>query len=171
MQILKKVLYIIIILSITVGLNSIPWIPSTLINILLQLSIMLLFIWAIYLAYQIVIKIYEKRKNKEILMTITSSILLSLLIGFFFVIHIASSIFPSSFIEEYHFQNETFYLYDIGFIDPLIEVTKKHSYLPIQSESLATVHDNLASLSERNGTVFLDSGEIYKEIYDLRKVQ
>jgi len=135
---------------------------------IVSIVVFILFIFATYFAYQIVNIIYNNRTNKKLFSTIFSSLILTVYIGFFFFLHVGASLFPDIFIKAYQFEEDTFYLYDVGFLDPRIEITKKHPILPIQSTTIRTILSSSLSLREENGFIYAQGDNIEVKIYDLK---
>ena len=111
MYILTKILQITLLLFASLTLHIIPWIPSLLIENIVNFSIIGLFIFAGYLVYLVMKKIYSVEKKRNIYLNATYTILLFSYIGFFAILQIAVSFGKSHYLKTYEFEDVTFYTY------------------------------------------------------------
>jgi len=166
MSYLKSFIQVTFCLVLSFILNIIEWIPSFILVSIVNISIILLYLLAIFFAYKIICNIYDNQTKKAIWKTTGYTLFFLSYIGSASIIMIGIGYSKSTYIESYIFEDKSFYVYQN--IDLSYEVSVKESVLPIRSLPIATF-TNKFTLSKENHYIYTTSKEIYKKIYNLKR--
>ena len=168
-----KIVYLILLGVIGTALIMTQWIPSLVLEIILGVLILVIVITMLYLVYKITREIYSKlckaypEKTNYFLTTVLSLILLgSVLFAMF--INMVYFAFSGTCIEEYTFKNKNFYVYEVGFMDSITEVSVKMDYLPIRKTLTTVVKAGDGEIVQEGEVVYFVYDEEKSEIYDFR---
>lgn len=164
---LKKIMQITLLLLFAFSLNIIAWIPSVLVENIVNFTILILIIISVFLAYQTIHIAYMKQKKKYIWKNVLYTALLMSYIGVFAIMMIGASYSKSKYVESYTFGDTFFYVYEN--VDSSFEVSFKDSKLPIRSLPIASFPYTPIKLQKENQYIHATGVGIDEKIYDLEK--
>lgn len=166
MYIFIKIFQITLVLLVSLTLHIIHWVPSLLIENVVNLSIIGLFIFAGYLVYLIMQRLYRGDKKKNIYKSIAYTFLLFTYLGIFAIAQIGISIGESRYMKTYAFDDVTFYTYKT--IEDATEVSKKDDFLPMRSLPIATFDDVAILLQKEGNYLYAKGDDIHSRVYDFK---
>lgn len=120
-----------LLLFISISLDIIPWIPSLLVENIVNSVIIILYIACVFLVYKFVLNIYNQQIEKKVYKNTFYAIVLLIYIGAFSIMQIGISLTKSTFVESYMHENSIFYVYKDS--NSSYEVSLKEKNLPIRS--------------------------------------
>jgi len=148
------ILFILILVTCNILLAYIPWIPSF--TIYIYFITFISYILIIILSYKLIksLCLIVSEKDSE-----RTSIGLSIIGGILILGAIAINIFMYSepvkgeLLSTNTFSNKTFYLYETGFVDSIVELRVKHDSFPIASDALIIINNHGKVSLEREGNI------------------
>lgn len=151
----KLMLLILAIIIMNLSLAYIPWIPSF--NTYVYLVTFVSYIFITVLGYMLIksLHLIASKKNSRH----NSSGLYIIGVVLFLGVLAINVLMYSNFIKGKYlsintFPNKTFYLYETGFVDSIVELRVKHDSLPIVSDTLFIINNNHGKVSlERVGNI------------------
>lgn len=150
----KLMLLILVIIIMNLSLAYIPWIPSF--NTYVYLVTFVSYIFITVLGYMLIksLHLIASKKNSRH----NSSGLYIVGVVLFLGVLAINVLMYSNFIKgEYlsinTFPNKTFYLYETGFVDSIVELRVKHDSLPIVSDTLFIINNHGKVSLERVGNI------------------
>lgn len=150
----KLMLLILAIIIMNLSLAYIPWIPSF--NTYVYLVTFVSYIFITVLGYMLIksLHLIASKKNSRH----NSSGLYIIGVVLFLGVLAINVLMYSNFIKgEYlsinTFPNKTFYLYETGFVDSIVELRVKHDSLPIVSDTLFIINNHGKVSLERVGNI------------------
>jgi hypothetical protein len=167
MKIFKKFMQMTLLLFASFTLHIIPWIPSLLVENIVNSIIVILYILSAFLVYQIISIIFHRTIEKKIYKNALYTFLLLLYIGFFAILQIGVSYAKNSYINTYIFGEKTFYVYYDNNIR--YEVSLKDKHLPIRTLPILDNAYTLVTLEQRDRYVYAIGKGINEKIYDLQE--
>jgi len=162
----KRLLQITFLLFTSLTLAIIPWIPSFLIENIVNFMIVGLFILAGYLAYLLVKKLYENNKKKNLYITAMYSFLLFTYMGLFAILQIGVSLSKSEYIQTYTFGKNIFYTYKTDKGET--KVSMKEGSLPIRSLPIATSFYMPIILKKKENYLYALGEGVNEKVYDFK---
>jgi hypothetical protein len=165
MIVFKKFMNITILLVISLTLHIIPWIPSILLENIVNFMIIFLYIFSAFFVYEIVHIFYHKSTKKSIWKSSFYTILLFCYIGCFAIVQIGISLMKSDYVDTYVFDEQVFYIYRS--MELTYKVSVKDANLPIRSLPCASFLYTPITLEKRKNYVYAISEEMHEKIYDL----
>ncbi len=112
MYVLIKLFQITLLLFTSLTLAIIPWVPSLLIENIVNFTRVGLFIWAGYFVYLIIKKLEITQKKRYIYKNAAYTLLLFTYMGVFALAQIGVSSGKSKYVKTYAFEALTFYTYE-----------------------------------------------------------
>ncbi len=161
-----KLLQITLLLFLSLTLGIIPWIPSLLVENIVNFSIVGIFIAAGYLVYLIIKKLHHAQKKINIYKSTAYTLLLFAYLGFFAIAQIGVSLGKSQYIKTYAFEHLTFYTYEM---DGGTEVSIKEMGLPIRSLPIAFFADTAIVLRKEGKYIYAIGKDVHESVYDLKE--
>lgn len=162
----KKVMQISLLLFLSLTLNIIEWIPSLVVENIVNSSIIILYLIAMFLVYKTIKLKYEQEKNKVMWKSIFYTIFLLAYVGLFAIFMIGIGYNKSSYVETYKFDNKVFYVYKST--DSSYEVSLKDDYFPIRSLPIASFAYTPIVLESKGRKVHAIGEQIDEKIYDIK---
>ncbi|PHS34326.1 MAG: hypothetical protein COA92_00055 [Sulfurovum sp.] len=167
MKILKKFIQMNLLLFLSMTLYIIPWIPSLMVENIVNFTIMLSYIITAFLVYQMIYLIYHQQKEKKIYRNTLYTFFFLVYIGFFAIIQIGVSSIVGQYVSSYTFGKKIFYVYKNS--EMSYEVSIKEKYLPIRSLPLFTTGSTEISLEKRDRYLYAVGENINEKIFDLKE--
>ena len=163
----KKMMQITFVLLFAFTLNIIAWIPSVLVENIVNFTIIILIITSVFLAYQTIRIAYMQQKKKNIWKYVFYTALLMTYIGLVAILMIGVSYSKSNYVETYKFGDTFFYVYED--VDSSYEVSLRESILPIRSLPIRTFQYTPITLKKDEKYIYATGAGINEKIYDLKK--
>ena len=163
----KKIIQITLLLILSLTLSILPWIPSLLVENIVNFVIIFLYIISGFMVYEIMHKLYHKKGLVSIWKSGIYTFLLFSYIGLFAMIQIGTFYDKSTYVKSYEFENKTFYVYKNS--DLSYGVSMKEEVLPLRSLPLATYEYTPITLSQKEGFVYALGEGIDERVYDLKE--
>ncbi|MDF1877339.1 hypothetical protein JHD47_05870 [Sulfurimonas sp. SAG-AH-194-L11] len=166
MTLFKNFMQISAYLFLSFTLNIIHWVPSLLVETVVNVSIIVLYILSVFFVYKMIRTIYENQVKKSLYkVSMYAAILLSY-IGMFAIIMIGTGYNKSTYIETYKFKDKVFYVYQNS--DLSYEVSLKDDILPIRSVPIASFKDDEIRLKKEKDYIYAVLKKIHKKIYNMK---
>ena len=166
MYIFIKLLQMTFLLFVSLTLAIIPWVPSLLVENVVNFSIIGLFIVAGYLVYLIMREIYQRQEHRNIYKNTAYTLLFFTYVGLFAIVQIGISLTKSSYMKTYTFDNLTFYTYKSD--EGSTEVSMKEKTLPLRSLPIASF-EYMDVVLEKKGDVLYAIGKgVEEKVYDFK---
>jgi len=166
MYIFIKLLQMTLVLFASLTLAIIPWVPSLLVENIVNFMIVGLFIFAGYLAYLVVKRLYEKNKRKNLYLSAMYSFLLFTYMGLFAIFQIGVSLSKSEYMKTYTFEHLTFYTYKKNGVS--IEVSMKDKNLPIRTVPIASSFYMPIVLEKKEYYLYAIGEGVNTKVYDFK---
>ena len=155
-----------LLLFASLTLAIIPWIPSLLVENIVNFTIVGLFILAGYMAYLIVKRLYENNKRKNLYLSAMYSFLLFTYMGLFSIFQIGVSLSQGEYMKTYTFEHLTFYTYKKN--DVSIEVSMKDENLPIRTVPIASSFYMPIVLEKKENYLYAIGEGVNTKVYDFK---
>jgi len=166
MYVFIKLLQITLLLFTSLTLAIIPWIPSLLIENIVNFTTVGLFLASGYLVYFVVKRLYDTQKKRNVYISTGYTLLLLSYLGFFAIAQIGVSLGKSTHVKTYDFKEITLYTY--ATVGGGTEISTKDAQLPIRSVPIATYPYDSIVLKKVDTTVYAIGEKIDVKIYDLK---
>lgn len=166
MLFIKNFLQITFFLFLSFTLNIIEWTPSLMLENIINSIIIILYIIAVFFVYKTIRTFYYKHKKKAFWMSILYTTFLLTYIGLFAIFMIGVSYSKSNYIQDYEFNNKTFYVYKN--VDASYEVSIKNENLPTRSLPITSFSNREVRLIMEKDYIFATGEDVYEKIYDLK---
>ncbi|MFT5662154.1 MAG: hypothetical protein ACI9TV_002802 [Sulfurimonas sp.] len=163
----KNFIQITVYLFLSFTLNIIEWVPSLMLENIVNVSIIFLYILSVFFVYKIIRNIYDQQTKKILWKIIVYTVLLLSYIGFWAIATIGVGYGKSTYVESYKFDEKLFYVYQN--VDLSYEVSVKESNLPLRSLPIASFTDNLITLKKEKHYIYATGKGLYEKIYNLKK--
>lgn len=167
MNFLKIFIKITAFLFLSFTLNIIAWVPSLILENIVNFTIIILYIIPVFFIYKTIRTSYYQQKKKELWKSVLYTLSLLSYMGVFSILMIGISYSKSSYIESYNFDDKIFYVYQN--INLSYEVSVKDPLLPIRSIPIASFDKTLITLKTDNQYLYAKGKGIEEKIYDLKK--
>jgi len=166
MYIFIKLLQITFLLFASLTLAIIPWMPSLLVENIVNFTRVGLFIVAGYLVYLIMKRVYDTQEKKNVYKNTVYTLLLLAYLGLFAILQIGVSLAKSTYVQTYAFEHLTFYTYksDKG----NIEVSMKDENLPIRTVPIATSFYMPIILEKKENYLYAIGEGVNTKVYDFK---
>ncbi|MDF1874804.1 hypothetical protein JHD48_03520 [Sulfurimonas sp. SAG-AH-194-I05] len=165
MKILTKIIQILFLLFISLTLDILPWIPSLLVENIVNILILSSYVMSAFLVYKLISFIFHKQTTKSIYKNAFYTFVLLTFVGFIAIMQIGISSAKSVYVAEYTFGGKVFYVYT----DVLsFEVSLKDENLPLRSPPIFIHEKYPIHLEEFKNSIYAVGKNINKKIYDLK---
>lgn len=164
---LKNFIQITVYLFLSLTLNIIEWIPSLLLESIVNVSIILLYILSVFFVYRIIRNIYDQQIKKVFWKIVVYTALLLSYIGSSAIIMIGIGYAKSTYVQSYKFDEKFFYVYQN--VDLSYEVSVKEPNLPLRSLPIASFTKDLIILEKEKHYIYATGEGLYEKIYNLKK--
>ena len=162
----KRFIQITAFLVFSFTLTIIQWIPSKTLENIVNTSIIILFIVAVFFVYKTIRFAYDKQVKKALWKIILYTVLLLSYIGAFAILMIGVASAKSTYIASYTFDDKLFYVYKS--VDSFYEISLKDPVLPIRSLPIASFNDTLVILKKDKKYIYALGQKINERIYNLQ---
>jgi hypothetical protein len=156
---------LLLILSLT--LNIVQWIPSLMVENIVNFVIIFLYIISGFMVYEIMHMLYHKKGLVSIWKGGIYTFLLFTYIGFFAMIQIGTFYDKSTYVSSDDFEGKTFYVYKNS--DLSYAVSIREPVLPLRSLPFATYQYTPISLEKRDKFVYAIGNKVNEKVYDLKE--
>jgi len=167
MVFLEKFMQITFLLFLNFTLGIMQWIPSFMVENIVNVIIIVLYVVAVVLVYQTIRTFYYEHKQKGLYKSAFYTILLLSYMGLFAIFMIGVAYGKSSYVKEYSFDEKSFYIYQNT--DLQYEVSIRDSFLPLRSLPLVTFSNRPELLKNKYNLVYAKGEGIDEKLYDLDK--
>jgi len=164
---LKLFMQINLLLFLSFTLSIIPWIPSLLVEKIVNIMMIILIVISVFLVYKTIRISYDKQKKKALWKTILYTVGLLIYIALFIILMIGVAYSKGVYVKEYMFDKKIFYVYQNSELS--YEVSVKESILPIRSVPIASFQYTPIVLKTKGKYLYATGEQIDKKIYDLEK--
>ena len=173
---MKNLILLMILGIIGTLINIIDWIPSKPFELFRYIALVAIFFIMLYVVYKIIMQLYEKfsqKHSKKKTNLLTAGLALVLLAAVLIVAlgNFVFFVFSGIHVKTYIFENKTFYIYEVGFMDSIREVSVKRDYLPIRKALYTTVsqyYHNEVMLIQEGEFIYFSEGIPKVKVYDFK---
>ncbi|HIQ46634.1 MAG TPA: hypothetical protein EYH57_03335 [Sulfurovum sp.] len=166
MYIFIKLLQITLLLFVSFTLALVPWIHSSLLDNIVNFTIIGLFIATGYLVYLIIQSVHYSQKKRNLYISAFYAFLIFSYLGLFAILQIGVSMSKSQYVQTYVFEPYTFYTYKTT--DGAIEVSQKDKHLPIRSLPIALFDQAPIVLEKKENYIYAVGEGFNIKVYDLK---
>jgi hypothetical protein len=164
MYIFIKLLQITLLLFASLTLAIIPWVPSLLIENIVNFTRVGLFIAAGYLVYLIMQRVHLAKRKRNLYISAAYTLVLFIYLGLFAILQIGVSLSKSVYVKTYSFEHLIFYTYEKN--DESTEISIKESHLPIRSVPIYTSFTMPLILEKKENYLYAIGEGVHIKVYD-----
>ena len=144
------IISILLLIVFNLLLAYIPWIPSLRVEIFVYSLTVVLYLFVIHLSYRFI----SGLRFKIALKSMISIFWIIVLLGVMFInLVMYSGLIRGISFSKNTFESKTFYLYETGLVDSIVELRVKHDFLPIESDTLFIINNHGKVSLERVGNI------------------
>ncbi len=169
MILFKNFILINVYLFLSFTLNLIQWIPSLILENIINIVIIILYTLPMFFVYIMIRTIYENQVKKSLYKVTMYAALLLSYIGMFAMVMIGMGYAKSTYIQDYKFEDKVFYVYQNT--DLSYEVSIKDDRLPIRSLPIASFSKSPITLKQEKNFIYAISEGQHTKIYNLTKMK
>jgi len=153
-----------LLLFLSFTLTIVSWIPSLIVESIVNVTIIILILLSVFLVYKTIRISYEEQKKKVLWKSILYTVGYLLYIGLFVIFIIGIAYSKSTYVKQYTFDEKVFYVYQDMRLS--YEVSVKESILPIRSVPIADSFYMPIVLEKQENYLYATGEGIHIKVYD-----